>query len=143
MTAYDPVPCGQFLWHGHGRMANDTDYTDGLRLASRLRHSSSKRKRFNSPRVIPAMTTSDAVESRAISRSIFHSSSIFPSIWRGIRVWRRKFLSCAHRFVTICVKFRFVRRLELIILDGRFIHLWVASFIKASFVLAAANKLKT
>lgn len=47
------------------------------------------------------------------------------------------------RFVTICVKFRFVRRLELIILDGRFIHLWVASFIKASFVLAAANKLKT
>lgn len=51
--------------------------------------------------------------------------------------------SCAHRFVTICVKFRFVRRLELIILDGRFIHLWVASFIKASFVLAAANKLKT
>lgn len=136
MTAYDPVPCGQFLWHGHGRMANDTDYTDGLRLASRLRHSSSKRKRFNSPRVIPAMTTSD------ISFN-FSFLSIFPSIWRGIRVWRRKFLSCAHRFVTICVKFRFVRRLELIILDGRFIHLWVASFIKASFVLAAANKLKT
>lgn len=47
-------------------------------------------------------------------------------------------------FVTIYIKLRFVSKIGTNILEGgRFVHLWVASFIKASFVLAAANKLKT
>lgn len=50
----------------------------------------------------------------------------------------------AYIFVTIYIKLRFVSKIGTNILEGgRFVHLWVASFIKASFVLAAANKLKT